>query len=261
VTLKGEFVPFLIRQRLQGWGLSKTERLIEPLRAYRNGVNVLYELLSEAKIDVMSIKDLNTTLASGQDDLIYKRIQCASDIKNYKSTLVIDQDDKYEQKQLTLGGLSEILRELKYEISSAVDLPLSKIFGIQASGFNSGNEDILKYNAKVMTETRPKCILQLKRVLRIICKILFDFVPTDLNVKFEELTLMTQEQIELKKQNEFMRLKDLHVMKFLQTQELAEELKSKNILERDTAALRGELPEFVEDQAEDMQIDEEGLKI
>jgi phage-related protein (TIGR01555 family) len=244
MILRGIYAPVTLRQRLQGWGLSIVEPLVAPSNAYHLGVKVLYELLSEAKIDVMKISGLNNSLAAGQDGAVINRVALAGELKNFKSTLALDSEDDYQQKQLNLSGLPDLIRELKYEISSAVDMPVSKIWGIQASGFSSGNEDILKYNARVLSEVRPRCIRYLKKVLKIICKILFGIVPRDLEIEFDELTLLTQEQTELKKQNEFLRLKSLYDSSLLTSGELGELLSREGILRGDTAMLRGELPDF-----------------
>ncbi|GHU29005.1 hypothetical protein FACS1894152_7180 [Bacilli bacterium] len=255
MTLRGVFAPILLRQQLNGWGLSTVEPLVEPSNAYNMGVKVLYELLSEAKIDVMKINGYNNLLATRQDDVVFDRVSLISQLKNYKSTLTMDSEDDYQQKQLSMAGIADLIRELKYEVSAAMDLPVSKIWGLQASGFSTGNEDLLKYNSKILSEVRPRCVLCTRKVLKIICKILFDFIPSDLEVEFDELSLFTQEQMELKKQNEFLRVKTLYDSKLLTSRELAEILDEKEILKKDTKMMRGELSEFNEAQEKEEEID------
>jgi phage-related protein (TIGR01555 family) len=236
ITLRGRNAPLPIRQRLQGWGLSVCEPLMEPYEAYKIGVKILYELMSKAKIDVMKINGYSNFMTSGQEDRIYGTVSAMARIKNFKSTLLLDREDDYQQKQLNLTGMAKVLRELKLEVCAATDYPVSSLWGIQSGGFSSGTDDILKYNRKVLSEERPKCIVYVKKVLKIICKILFDFIPQDLEVEFDELTLFSQEQIEQKKQNEFARLKTLYDSKLLTSQELGELLEE---LQKETIALKG----------------------
>jgi phage-related protein (TIGR01555 family) len=255
LILEGQFAPMLIRQQLQGWGLSIAEPLVAPSNAYKTGINVLYELMSEAKIDVFKINGFNNALQNGQDEVIIDRISLANMIKNYKSALTMDKDDDYTSKQMSFSGLSDLIRELKYEICSAVQMPATKVWGLQTQGLSSDNQDILKYNDKILNVVRPRCILYYKKILKIICKTLFDFIPNDLNIEFRELTLLSQEQIEQKKQNEFMRLKALCDSKLMTSQELAQALDEKEILHMDTKMLRGELSEFNEIQNKEEEID------
>jgi phage-related protein (TIGR01555 family) len=244
LTLKGIAAPSYLGLELQGWGLSLAEPLVTPSSLYETGIRVLYELLSEAKIDVMHLDGLNQILSSSRAKQMEDRLMLVADLKNVTSMLALDSKDNFEQKQISFAGVADVIRELKYEICSAVDLPVSKIWGVQASGFSSGNEDIIKYNAKVMSDLRPRCILMLKKVLKIICGSLFGFAPLDLSIELDDLTLLTQEQIELKKQNEFLRLKTLYDSRLLSSQELGQALDSGGILKMDSKMVRGELPEM-----------------
>ncbi|MDR0723902.1 MAG: DUF1073 domain-containing protein [Endomicrobium sp.] len=255
ILLKGIYSPMLVRQRLQGWGLSIVEPLIEPTNSYNLGVKVLYELLSESKIDIVKLDGLNDYLINNET-FVYDKITLLSQIKNYKSVLGLDSKDDFATKQINFSGIPDLIRELKYEIcANTDDYPLSKIWGVQSSGFSSGQDDLIKYNASVMSETRPKCISTFKQVLKIISKALFGFIPNDYDVEFDELTLFNQEQIEIKKQNEFVRLKTLYDSKLLTSGELGRQLESKQILIADTKMSRGELPEFNEMQTQEKEID------
>jgi hypothetical protein len=60
-------------------------------------------------------------------------------------------------------------------------MPLTKLFGISAAGFNSGEDDIEVYNAMIESEIRGKLKYDLLRMVEIKCQKLFSMVPDDID--------------------------------------------------------------------------------
>lgn len=249
ILLKGKEAPSLVRQRLQGWGLSAVEPLIAPLNAYDKTKNLIYELMDEAKIDVWKLQGLNDSAMSKQDDDIVRRVEIANMTKNYTSSVVLDQEDEFIQKQLQLTGVADILQQQRLDICVAIKMPLTKVFGLSASGFNSGEDDIENYNSWVESELRSKIYNVLQKVISMVCKSLFDVIPTDLDLSFPELKTPKLQELEAKRLNDFKVGMDLYTNKFLTSKELADYLDEKELLTMDTKASRGELPEFSQGMA------------
>lgn len=246
VLLKGIEAPSLVRLRLQGWGLSVVEPLIAPSNTYQKAINLVYELIDESKIDVYKLEDFKNSAITGDDKSIIDRIQLTNLLKNFQHAVVMDKEDEYEQKQLNLSGIVEILRELKLDICASMKMPMTKIWGLSANGFNSGEEDIKNYNAMVESEVRPQLYLTIKQVLKYICKSLFGVVPDDIKLNYPPLSVPSEEQLENAKDKEFARYKNLYDSKLLTSQELGNILQEQNILTYKTKMLNGELPEFTE---------------
>jgi hypothetical protein len=64
ITMCGKSAPHLIRWQLQGWGLSELEKMVGPFDTSLRIDNVIYDLLKEAKIDVMRLDGFNDQLVS-----------------------------------------------------------------------------------------------------------------------------------------------------------------------------------------------------
>lgn len=104
-----------MRAQLQGWGLSIFEAIIPPLNEYLKAMGVSLELLDEAKIDVVKIFNLATVLTSpGGDEIIRKRLALVTQNKNYKSSIAMDTQDDYQQKQISFSGLPEMITQIQY---------------------------------------------------------------------------------------------------------------------------------------------------
>ena len=185
LILRGKPAPSLKRLQLQGWGMSELERLVSPMNKFLKNQNVIYELLDEAKLDVYSIDNYAGSVASGQEEAVKKRIMLTNYMKSYLNALILDADDKFDQKQMSMAGVSEVLREARYDIASAMKMPVTKIFGMSSAGFNSGDDDIENYNSMIERDVRTPARNVIKTIIRLLCKATFDYIPEDIDIEFE----------------------------------------------------------------------------
>jgi phage-related protein (TIGR01555 family) len=194
---KGKEAPSFVRRRMRGWGMTEVERLFRSLNQYIKNQNVIFELLDEAKVDVYSIEGLQAALATvSGTNLIQKRIALGNQLKNYQNALVLDRQDTYSQKQMQFYGLGDMLKQIREGIAADLKMPVTKLWGVSSAGFNSGEDDIENYNSMIETEVRAKCRNIIIEPAKIVCNILFGFIPDDLEIKWESLRMLNAEQEE-----------------------------------------------------------------
>jgi len=205
IRLKGIVAPAFLRPRLRGWGMSVVEICVRSINQYMKGTNLIYELLDEAKIDVYGIKNLtNTLLSQGGTEQVAARIQMANRQKNFQHALVMDAEDQYTQKSLTFSGLSDVMKEVRYQLAADLRMPLTKLFGMGAVGLNASSEDDIEvYNGMVESTVRQKAKASLIRMLEIRCQEQFGFIPDDLSISFAPMRLMSAEQEQAIKKQKF----------------------------------------------------------
>jgi hypothetical protein len=192
---------------MRGWGMSELERVVRSINSYLKNQDLIFELLDEAKIDVYQLNGFNTAMLTSQGTRVAeKRVQTANTLKSYLNALVLDTNDKYEQKQLSFSGLSEILNQIRQGVAADLKMPLTKLFGVSAAGFNSGEDDIENYNSMIESEVRSKAKNVVIEVLEVCCQKLFGFVPDDLGIEFKSLRILSAEQEENMKNSKFNRL-------------------------------------------------------
>ena len=202
IRLNGKTAPSLIRGQFAGWGVSEIERLVKSYNLFLKHSDVVFELLDESKLDIWHINGFNGALASKEGiQLTHDRINLATQLKSYKNALIMDKEDEYDQKQLTYSGLSEILKEIRIGLACDCRMPLTKLFGIGASGFNAGEEDLENYYSMVENEIRSKDKAGLLQMLKICSQKLFGMVPESLRFEFKPLrTMSSKDESELKTQ-------------------------------------------------------------
>lgn len=207
LRMEGKQAPSLIRPKLRGWGVSIIEPVVRSYNQYLKSVNLSFEVLDEFKVDIYGIEGFNTALMSpGGSDKVTRRVQMANVLKNYQNALVMDNKDKFESKQISFSGLAEIMREIRMQIAADLRMPLTKLFGMSAAGFNSGEDDIENYNAMIETEIRSKSKKDLLKVIEICCAMWFGYVPENLKINFEPLRVLSAEQEENIKNNKLQRI-------------------------------------------------------
>lgn len=203
----GKKAPSFVRARLRGWGMSEVEKMIRSVNQYMKNQNVIFELLDEAKIDVYKMEGMNSTLMSKDGtQLVQNRIQASNMMKNFQNALLMDKSDEYEQKSMNFSGLGEMLKQIREGIAADLKIPVTKLFGISSAGFNSGEDDIENYNSMIESEIRAKVEFIVVDILRICCQHLFGYVPEDLEIEFPPLRMMSTEQEELAKTNQYNRI-------------------------------------------------------
>lgn len=255
----GVKAPYLLRSMLQGWGLSIFESIIPPLTQYLKAMGVTLELLDEAKIDVIKIFDLATTLlAPNGEAQIRKRLQVVTENKNYKSSIAMDAQDDYQQKQINFSGLPEMIVQIQYLVCAALKRPYSKIFGKGSSGFSSGEDDLENYNTIVDSEIRTPATPLIKWAVGLRCLQLFGRIPPDLKIDWKPLRVMTEKdeaEIKSKKLADMLQLVDRQIMTKRQCAEKLTEDGIVEFSEEEIAAISNEFEPENYGNAEDLLYD------
>lgn len=231
MKLKGLVAPSFVRPRLRGWGFSIVESVIRSLNQYLKANNLVFEVLDEFKVDVYKIKNfVNTLLSPNGAAQIQKRMQVANQQKNYQHAIVMDGEDDFQQKELSFSGLAETMVQIRMQIASDLRMPLTKVFGISAAGFNSGEDDIEVYNSMVESSVRGKVKFDIIKIIEIMCQKNFGMIPTDLSIDFKPLRMLSAEQEETVKTQKFNRALQAKQAGEITTEEFRDILNRDNLL-------------------------------
>lgn len=253
LPLKGMTAPSFLRPRLRGWGFSVVEALVRSINQYLKATDLGFEVLDEFKLDVYKIKNLTQTLLSPQGaNKVRERVQLANWQKNYQNALILDVEDEFDHKQLSFSGLGEAMAGIRMQVASDMRMPLTKLFGISAAGFNSGEDDIEVYNAMVESQVRGKLKYHIVKLIEIRCQQLFGFIPDDLVVAFKPLRVLSAEQEENVKTQKFNRLIQAKSASELTTEEFRDACNKGNLFDVQLDTSDSALDALDEEAAENM---------
>lgn len=241
-ALKGKKAPFLISQQVQGWGISVYEQIFQDMAQFFKARNVLFELLDEAKTDVLKLETLSTALSSQNGErALQKMVDMIARNKNYKSQITLSKNDEYEQKQITFSGISEILKEIRIMMSGSANMPVNKIWGEGVTGFGSGEDSLENYNSQIQNEIRTPDDAMIEWVLKLRCYQLFGHEVKDLVKTWKNLRVLSAIDEQNIADHKLTNVLQLFDRQLLTPQETMEYLKKQQIFIHDTKALRGEL--------------------
>jgi len=238
VSISGTEAPSYIRLRLQGWGMSEIERCIRPINAFVKFEALIFELLDEAKIDVYKIQGFNDALLTEDGTAnTTRRIQLSNQLKNFQSALAMDKEDDYTQKQITWSGLAEIWGQLRLNLSSALKIPMNKLFGQSATGFGGGEDALENYNA-IVEGLRVTAEPLMNEIVDLRCQQLFGFIP-EYDLLWEPLKVLDGQQEEQVKASKQKRTMDLFAQRLVTGIEASSILRSDGLLHLDTEVSQG----------------------
>lgn len=231
MKLKGLEAPSFLRPRLRGWGFSVLEGIVRSVNQYLKQNDLTFEVLDEFKLDIFKIKNLTNTLMTPDGTAaVARRIQMANRQKNYQNALTMDSEDDYIQKQLSFSGLAEVMNQIRIQIAADLRMPLSKIFGIGATGFSSGEDDIENYNSMVESTVREKAEFDILKMVEIRCQMLYGFIPDDLSIEFKPLRILSSEQQENVRTHKFNRTLQARQAGEITTEEFRDACNKENLL-------------------------------
>lgn len=241
----GKQAPFIVQQQVQGWGISVFEQIFQDMSQLFKSRNVMFELLDEAKTDILKLNSLKTALTSAQGTRAVQRmVDFVAKNKNYKSQITLSTEDEYEQKQISFGGFEGILKEIRVMIAGSANMPVNKLWGEGVTGFGSGEDSLENYNAQIESEIRGLDTSAIYWLLKIRCYQLFGREIEDINLDWKELRVlssMDEQNIHDHKIDNILKLFDRQL---LTPQEVMEILKKEKVVIHDTKAIRGELEDM-----------------
>lgn len=175
------------------WGDSLLQVVYDALHAAALSHTGIAELIHEAKIDVIKVKNLGAMLSTDDGTkLLLKRFQNASMLKSINNTLLLETDEEHSRTQTSFTGLPDTLMAFMQVVAGAADMPVTRLLGTAPKGLNATGEGDLKNYWDMLDglrqdELRPK----LELLDQILWRDAMGAVPKDAFFTFNPLAQMT----------------------------------------------------------------------
>ena len=136
------------------WGDSVLQPLNDTVKACGLVSSSLATLISEMKIDIISIPDMAeiVSTAAGTQKL-QTRFASANAMKSIVNTVVLDATETWQRVQTNLTGMPEVMAAYLQIAAGAADIPASRFLGLPHRGLNvSGDVDFRNFYDKLAGE-------------------------------------------------------------------------------------------------------------
>lgn len=196
IVFKGLPVPAISMSTWQDqyWGMSIVENVDEAVQQATAACAGFAALIEEAKVDVFRFAGTVDQLSrSDGEALLMKRVELTNTGKSIHRAVILDKEDEWEQRQLTLAGVRDVIVTYDARVAGAADIPATRLFGKSPDGMNStGDADLANYfqmaGAKQEMDLRP----QMEKLDAVVLP--SAGVPADLTWAFSPLMVLSEKE-------------------------------------------------------------------
>jgi hypothetical protein len=169
----GEEIDDDSRQANNGWGDSIIQGVYSQLcdlsAVYHASKNIVDDFIQT----ILKVDNLQELLASGQEELIKKRLDIIDLGRHIMNTILLDSKEEYQKEASSISGLPDLLNKHAEIVSAVTEIPLTLLMGQSPSGFNAKDEGSLtKWYDKIAQDQEDELRPQMERLayLAMLCK-------------------------------------------------------------------------------------------
>jgi hypothetical protein len=140
-VIDGDVLPSRSRQQNNWWGASVLQGCFSYLTRYGENLGYSANIIRDFIQTVLSVKGLQDMLASGQDDLVKKRVQLLDLSRSVLNMAVLDADgEQYSKVSSSIAGLPDLMDRFSEALSASTNIPMTKLLGRSPAGMNATGE-------------------------------------------------------------------------------------------------------------------------
>lgn len=174
------------------YGTSDIQAIKEPLFNFLTVCANIFDIVEESKTDVVYVEGFDMGIAANREDDFQTLALAMNSIKSSTSTLFLDNTARWEQKELSFAGLTDIWNQARTDLAGSLRMPITKLFGQSASGFASGEEDNQNYYEDIasMQESRLRALDEFGDKFMLDESIDFKYPSIELSNEVEKSTIL-----------------------------------------------------------------------
>lgn len=165
-------LPISNRRRAErdGWGGKLLDNIEECIQRYDNAMSLSLMALSRLSQGVLKLDGLAELLMSEEGEKqVRRRLDMLNMGRHIMNTLAIGAGDDYDQKNITLNGITAIAEQFEMALSAISGIPATVLFGRSPAGMNAtGAADFEGYYNMVANIQQTKIKPALLRLLEVI---------------------------------------------------------------------------------------------
>lgn len=202
----------------QGWGDPILQIVYDAVANAASSQQHVAALLPELKIDIVSVPNLQNTLATEEGtNRLGARFFNANLLKSLHNVLLLQGGDEavaeqWQQRQIDFTQFPELLRQFLQVAAGAADIPVTRLVGQAPAGLNAtGDGDIRNYYDRIAAHQRVDLAPRLERIDQCLIRSALGSRPTDIYYEFAplwQLSAIEKADIALKLSETVTRLKE-----------------------------------------------------
>lgn len=188
LRLNGEWLPRRLNRLESGWGDSVLRKVMSDLNDAVMARQGAAALVNKANIDVFQMPGFYDAIATGQDESITQAIMAYKMGLSNTNVAVTDAESNFVRHSLSMGGLPEMVSELRNWLAAASGIPVTRFWGTQASGLNNSQDgDMKQYYDNIKSQQQAYLSKPLNYFDEVLAMSTLGFIPDDLSWEWNPL--------------------------------------------------------------------------
>ena len=188
----GITVPWYQKIALLFWGQSVLVNIHSRIKAYDMVNTMIDQLANKAHLRTFKVKGMRELLATGGADAqetLLNYVQLMRETQSTEDITVIDSEDDFDAIPYNFQGLKDLLEIEGEQLSGALGIPQSKLFGRQADGLGATHTgDISYYYANIECDRESQLRRPVGKILELISRSKLGMpLPEDFSFTFDSL--------------------------------------------------------------------------
>lgn len=192
----GRELPYWEKIQEMYWGESEVEIAYEEIKKRDNTSANLATMIFLANIRVLKMNDLGQLLGSASkqaQENLYNVLSAQDHLMSNMGIYVMDKEDDFAIHNYSFSGLDELYQSFMLDIAGACEMPVTKLFGREPSGWNStGESDLVQYYDTVAEKQEMYLLPIIDKLLPVICMSALGAVPDNLEWDFNPLRQISE---------------------------------------------------------------------
>lgn len=173
----------------QYWDDSVLVAPMDSVKNYETATHGAASMIWEANVDILKMSGLADMLQNHGEEEVADRVRNGLIMKSFNKTLLLDKDtEDYAQKQMSFGGINDLIVNFAMDLCGAAEQPAVRLFGRSPSGLNAtGDNEVRNYYDNVAAGQEKEMRPQLSRVYDILIRSTLGKMPKNFAFTFNPL--------------------------------------------------------------------------
>lgn len=196
IRLIGNKLPYWQAITENLWGLSVLETIQDRIQAFDLGSTGAAQLIDKSFIRTFKVEGLKELIGSNSAAYagLQKYVEVMRAYQGIEGITLMDLKDEYEgHEHGSFSGLADIITEFRQQLSGALQIPQTKLFGTSPAGMNAtGESDIRNYYDMIKGKQESELLVGTTVIYRLIAQSKGIKLPKDFGIEFKPLWQSTE---------------------------------------------------------------------
>lgn len=197
IRVEGIEVPYWQRITENLWSVSVIERLYDRMVAFDSATTGAAQLVYKSYMRTYKIAGMREIISQGGTALsgLTSYVQQMRRFQGIEGITLIDaEDDVQADVHGAFGGLSDALEQFGQQISGALQIPLTRLFGQSPAGFSTGESDLRNYYDGINSQQNAKLKVGVTKIYRAIAASEGIVLSEGFKINFKSLWQLTEKE-------------------------------------------------------------------